>query len=193
MCNSVGLGSCASKPTSIRPLDKDVPAIKQPYHEAAIITQLSASLERRLGLKEQILTVLERSRFAVLATQRAGQPHASLMAFTPVSGLRCLVFATYRSTLKYRSLSADPRVALLIGDQEGETTGSARRLILTACGEAIEIPEAERQPTVCAHLARHPDLDEFLRSPDCALVRVTVGAYEVVGGIDDVQWYHVSV
>ncbi len=150
-------------------------------------------MELSLGLTELILTVLDGNRFAVLATQRAGQPHASLMAFTPVSGLRFLVFATYRGTLKYQSLLTDGRAALLIGGQDGETTRPNRRLVLTALGEAIEIPEAERQPTMCAHLARHPDLNEFLRSPDCALVRVTVGAYEVVGGIDDLQWYRVSV
>lgn len=149
-------------------------------------------MELSLGLTELILTVLDANRFAVLATQRAGQPHASLMAFTPVSGLRYIVFATYRDTLKYQNLFADGRVALLIGGQDGETTRQNRRLVLTALGEAIEIPEADRQAAVCAHLTRHPDLKEFLRSPDCALMRVVVVAYEVVRGIDDVQWYKVQ-
>jgi hypothetical protein len=114
------------------------------------------------------------------------------MAFTPICGIRYLVFATYRGTLKYRSLLTNARMALLIDGQNGEGTRPNRGLVLTALGEAIEIPEADRQAAVCAHLARHPDLKEFLRSPDCALMRVAVVAYEVVGGIDDVQWYQVQ-
>jgi nitroimidazol reductase NimA-like FMN-containing flavoprotein (pyridoxamine 5'-phosphate oxidase superfamily) len=149
-------------------------------------------MEQGLGLKKQIQSVLHRNRFAVLATHSSGQPHASLMAFSPVRGIRYLVFATYRSTLKYRSLLTDARMALLIDGQNGEGTRSNRGLVLTALGEAIEIPEADRRAAVCTHLARHPDLKAFLRSPDCALMRVAVVAYEVVGGIDDVQWYQVQ-
>jgi nitroimidazol reductase NimA-like FMN-containing flavoprotein (pyridoxamine 5'-phosphate oxidase superfamily) len=149
-------------------------------------------MELSLGVTELIRTVLDGNRFAVLATQRAGQPHASLMAFTPVSGLRYLVFATYRDTLKYQNLLTDGRAALLIDGQDDERTRPNRRLVLTALGEAIEIPEAEREAAACAHLARHPDLDEFVRSPDCALVRVAISRYEFAGGIDDVQWYLVQ-
>ena len=76
--------------------------------------------------------------------------------------------------------------------QDDERTRPNRRLVLTALGEAIEIPEAEREAAACAHLARHPDLDEFVRSPDCALVRVAISRYEFAGGIDDVQWYLVQ-
>jgi hypothetical protein len=115
------------------------------------------------------------------------------MAFTPLDGMRHIVFATYRGTLKHQSLAENGRVALLVDDGAGDATCSGRRVVLTAIGEAIEIPEEERSAHVAAHLARHPDLKEFLRSPDCVLVLVAVGAYQVVGGIDDVQWYHTDV
>ena len=65
-------------------------------------------------LEGTIRRVLERNRLAVLATQRDGQPHASLMAFTPLEGLRFLAFATYRGTLKYESIQQDRRVAVLV-------------------------------------------------------------------------------
>jgi nitroimidazol reductase NimA-like FMN-containing flavoprotein (pyridoxamine 5'-phosphate oxidase superfamily) len=149
-------------------------------------------VEEHVDLKDQIQRVLDRNRFAVLATQHAGQPHASLMAFTPMSGVRYLVFATYRGTLKHRNLLEDRRVAVLIDDGDAGGTHPNRRRVLTALGDAIEIPDEERQAAVSDHLARHPDLEEFVRSPDCALVRVAVRAYQVVGGIDDVQWYHIE-
>lgn len=39
-------------------------------------------------IQDTILCVLERNRLAVLATQRDGQPHASLMAFMELTHSR---------------------------------------------------------------------------------------------------------
>lgn len=88
--------------------------------------------------------MLDDNWFAVLPTQHAGQPHASLMAFTPVGGVRQLVFATYRGTLKYRNLVEDGRVAVLIGVRGVELAREQRGLVLTALGNAIEMPDEER-------------------------------------------------
>jgi nitroimidazol reductase NimA-like FMN-containing flavoprotein (pyridoxamine 5'-phosphate oxidase superfamily) len=143
-------------------------------------------------IQDTIRRVLERNRLAVLATQRNGQPHASLIAFTPLEGLRFLAFATYRDTLKYESIREDPRVAILIEDRESDARRSDRRLVLTAVGEAIETPEEERQAYIVAHLARHPNLERFVSSPGCEFVRVAVHAYQVVSDVDDVQWYAIG-
>jgi nitroimidazol reductase NimA-like FMN-containing flavoprotein (pyridoxamine 5'-phosphate oxidase superfamily) len=143
-------------------------------------------------VQDTILRVLERNRLAVLATQRDGQPHASLIAFTPLEGLRFLAFATYRETLKYESIAQDPRVAILVEDRDSDPRYSGLRLVLTALGEAIETPEEERHAHIAKHLKRHPDLQNFLSSSECEFIRVAVHAYQVVGGIDDVQWYDVG-
>lgn len=82
-----------------------------------MVDSLNEFLSEPIDPREQIQRVLDGNRFAILATQHAGQPHASLMAFTPMSGLQQLVFATYRGTLKYRNLLEDERVAILIEDR----------------------------------------------------------------------------
>ena len=151
-----------------------------------------SAAEGRSEIPDTIRRVLEQNRLAVLATQRNGQPHASLIAFTPLEGLRFLAFATYRDTLKYKSIREDRRVAILIEDREGDARRSDRRLVLTAVGEAIKTPEEDRQPHIVTHLARHPDLERFLSSPDCEFVRVAVHAYQVVSDIDDVRWYAIG-
>ena len=143
-------------------------------------------------IQDTILRVLERNRLAVLATQRDGQPHASLIAFTPLGGLRFLAFATYRETLKYASIGQDPRVAILVEDRESDLRCSGQRLALTALGKAIETLEEERHAYIATHLTRHPGLQNFLRSPECEFIRVAIHAYQVVGGIDDVQWFEVG-
>ena len=144
------------------------------------------------NIQDTILHVLERNRLAVLATQRDGQPHASLVAFTPLEGMRFLAFATYRETIKCDNIAQDPRVAILVEDRELDATYPGQRLVVTALGAAIETPEAERHAHIAKHLARHPELQSFLSTSECVFIRVAVRAYQVVGGIDDVRWYDVE-
>ena len=142
-----------------------------------------------MNISDEIQHVLDVSRFAVMATQHQGQPHASLMAFAPMDGHRYLIVATYRATLKYTSLSKDGRVALLIDNRNATDSAAHRGLVITAHGNASEVPADDRAAVMRTYLARHPDFGTFLASADCALLRVAVKAYEVVGSTDDVLWY----
>ena len=142
--------------------------------------------------EEEIQRALDTRLFAVLATQYDGQPHASLMAFTPVDGFRYLIVATYRNTMKYRNLLKDGRVAILIDNCAAPGSAEHRNLVLTAHGIASEVPSVDHEAIEQAHLARHANLTAFLASPDCVLFRVAVSTYEVVAGTDDVFWYKVD-
>ena len=135
-----------------------------------------------------VQATLEDSRYAVLATESGGQPHASLMAFGVIDGGRGLVFATYRGTRKHRNLELNPRVALLIDHRETAWLRTARRLALTAIGSAYAIPERDADAARAVLVSRHPDLEGFVHDADCALMRLTVEWYQVAGGIDDVGW-----
>ena len=143
--------------------------------------------------ESEIQRVLDTRRFAILATQSDGQPHTSLMAFTPMDGIRHLIVATYRDTLKYRKLLKENRVAVLIDSRTVSDSATPQGIVLTLHGIATEVSSADRAAAEQAHLARHPDLKTFLSSPDCILLRVEVNDYEVVGGIDDVSWYKLAV
>jgi len=145
-----------------------------------------------MNTEKEIQRVLETNQFTVLATQHNGQPHASLMAFIPFDGLRYLIVATYRNTLKYRNVLKDGRVALLIDSHIAPDSAGHRNVVLTAHGIASEVPDCDYQAIEQAYLARHSDLRDFLASPDCVLLRVLISAYEVVGSTDDVIWYEVS-
>lgn len=153
---------------------------------------ITLPLEQHMKTEKEIQSALDTSQFAILATQYDGQPHASLMAFTPVGGLRYLIMATYRNTMKYRNLLKDGRVAMLIDNRAVPGSAEHRNLVLTAHGIASEVPSFDHKAVEQAHLARHSNLSAFLASPDCVLMRVAVTAYEVVGGTDDVLWYKVA-
>lgn len=138
--------------------------------------------------RDIVRATLDDSRYAVLATESGGQPHASLMAFAAVRGGRELLFATYRGTRKHRNLVANPRVALLIDHRETAWLRAERRLALTAVGRAHEIAGAQAARALEALQARHPRLADFLGQPDCVPMRLAVEWYQVAGGIDDVGW-----
>ncbi|MBN2763290.1 MAG: pyridoxamine 5'-phosphate oxidase family protein [Bacteroidales bacterium] len=139
--------------------------------------------------KQEIIgTVLNATGFAVLATESNGQPHTSLIAITPVENFRQVIFATYRNTLKYRNLSGNNKVALLI---EGDNFNSERlkeSVVLTIAGHTEEIGPEENEELFRTHLKRHPELESFLLSSDCVLIRVIAHSYQVVQGIDDILW-----
>lgn len=138
---------------------------------------------------EEIRALLAGRKLAVLATQSDGQPHASLMAFTPVDDIKRLVFATYRKTRKYESMIKDGRAALLIGSGiepfEQQRTG----LIVTAHGNVSDAPSNSRQSMLKSHIQRHPEFEEYFSSQECALIVMEISSYQLVTSTDEVRWY----
>ena len=143
-------------------------------------------------IKEYIESVFQTSRFAVLATEADGQPHTSLIAITPVDGFRQLIFATYRNTLKYRNIMNNSKVAVLIEGEHVNMTGLKEKVVLTIIGQTEDSSIAKNEAAFQAHLKRHPQMESFMLSPDCALVLVIARSYQVVYGIDDIRWISVD-
>ena len=145
-------------------------------------------MNKQRTIKEYIEAVLETSGFAVLATEGDGQPHASLIAITPFGNFRQIIFATYRDTLKYRNLSHNNKVAVLIESRVVNVKSLEESVVLTIIGHTEDIRIAENEAAYQAHLKRHPEMESFMLSSDCALIRVMAQSYQVVYGIDEIRW-----
>lgn len=142
--------------------------------------------------RKYIEEALQSNKLAVLATVGDDQPHASLIAITPFRGFRQLIFATYRTTHKFRNLIANGKVAVLIeGTNEGKS-GIQNGLVITAYGVADEISLGATDKALQTHLQKYPELLSFTSEPDCALILVKVENYQVVKGIDKVVWCSVD-
>jgi len=138
--------------------------------------------------REYIEDVLKRNKFAVLATDNGGQPHVSLVAITMFGNFRQLIFATYRNTLKYRNLSHNNKVALLIENRDSDMKDLQGSTVLTIIGHTEEISITENGAAYWVHLKRHPEMESFMKSSDCALILVIAQSFQVVNGIDDIRW-----
>ncbi|MCU0474001.1 MAG: pyridoxamine 5'-phosphate oxidase family protein [Bacteroidales bacterium] len=145
-------------------------------------------MENKSAINRYIEEVLKPCRFAVLATEGNGQPHTSLIAITPYGSFGQLIFATYRNTLKYRNLTHNSKVAVLIESRDANMKGLPKSIVLTIIGHTEEISITENESAYEAHLNLHPEMESFMRSPDCALILVIAQSYQVVNGIDDIRW-----
>jgi len=148
-------------------------------------------MKNPIQINKYIEGILQTCRLAVLATEAHGQPHASLIAITPVQGFRQIIFATYRNTRKFENILHNGRVAVLIQGEDLDSSNQQKGFALTAFGHAQELEISEVEEAVHAHLKRHPDLESLLHSEDFALIRIKVETYQVVRGIDDVIWWPV--
>lgn len=143
-------------------------------------------------VKSHIEDTFRTNKLAVLATEGNGQPHACFIAITPMDDFIHLIFATYRNTRKYSNLMNNNKVAILFENRSTKSLSQPDITVLTAFGVAQEIDIAVYETLSRMHLLRHPELESFLLSSDCAIFQVKVDAYQVVQGIDDISWWNIN-
>ena len=124
--------------------------------------------------------MLQSQRLAVLSTAGpGGAPYGNLVSFAVLDSGR-LLFATTRETRKYGNLKGDDRVALLVDNRHNEEADFHAALAATALGRAVELSGEERERGIVRYIGKFPYLEDFVRSPSCALFRVDVERYIVV-------------
>ena len=138
-------------------------------------------------LKEMIRELLGSQKLSVLATQMQGQPYTTLIAFAATEDLKYLLFATNRATRKYANIMADHRVALLIDSRANLETYFTQAAAVTSLGSAWEVHGQERQRYLSLYLQKHPYLEDFVSSPDTALLRLQVDKYLLVTRFQEVR------
>jgi len=140
--------------------------------------------------REELARLVREQPYAVLCTQGGGQPYGSLVALAVADDLRWAVFATPIATRKYRLLSACEHVALVIDSRSRSIADLMQIEAVTATGRARQVsPGVEFEPAAGLLVARHPQLDLFVRSPTTALFRVDITRYVHVTRFQEVrQW-----
>lgn len=123
---------------------------------------------------------------AVLATQEAGQPYVSLMAFAVGNALADIFLATDRTTRKFKNIQEDSRVALLVDDRANQSADFQEAAAVTIIGTACELQGRGLEKARTIYLARHPSLKEFVMAPTTALLNVTVSRYIMVTRFQEV-------
>jgi len=148
-------------------------------------------LSEESELEHLIRELFETQKLAVLGTQNKGQPYANLIAFAASDDLKSLYFATARATRKYANIEADSRVTVLIDNRSNQDSDFSQAAALTAIGKAEEVLDKQREGVLETYLAKHPMLEEFVRSPSCVILKVQVEIYYLVRRFQNVMELHV--
>jgi nitroimidazol reductase NimA-like FMN-containing flavoprotein (pyridoxamine 5'-phosphate oxidase superfamily) len=149
-------------------------------------------MDRTTNIRNKIKELFISQKLAVLATSNAGQPYTSLVAFWGSEDLKYLYFVTPKSTRKFANLSNDHRVSMLINNTTNSDDDFHDAVSVTAIGRSEEITGSQKEKMLSHYLNRHPFLEEFARSPTCALIRITVAAYYMVEKFQKVMELHIK-
>ena len=99
---------------------------------------------------------------------------------------------TPKTTRKFANLNADSRVAVMVNSSTNQASDFHQAISVTAVGRAKEVAGADRELILGQYLAKHPHLEDFVRSPTCALVRVAVDSYYMVKHFQHVTELHLE-
>jgi nitroimidazol reductase NimA-like FMN-containing flavoprotein (pyridoxamine 5'-phosphate oxidase superfamily) len=134
----------------------------------------------------RIKKVIDSQSIAVLGTSKNDEPYSCLVAYATTDDVRHLIFATMRERLKYRNLSVNPRVSLIIDDRNENSSDFNETTSITILGKAQDVIGTEREENATLLLKLHPSLTDFVNSPDCAVIRVNVDKIYVVSEFESV-------
>ena len=149
-------------------------------------------METNKQFRKRLGALFQSQTLAALSTHNDGQPYASLVAFYAAEDLRHIYFVTPRTTRKFANLNADSRVAVMVNSSTNQASDFHRAISVTAVGSAEEIEGSETEPVLKRYLVKHPHLEEFVRSPTCALVRISVKSYYLVKNFQNVMELHLE-
>lgn len=141
---------------------------------------------------KEMKALAKQQNICVLATVSGGKPHCSLMAYAIDDDCREIYMVTHRETSKYRNLTENPSVSLLI-DTRGERAGSpgSAAKALTVSGLFQRIDKQDKREFARARLLeKHPHLKGFIDHPDAELLCIRVVSFLLLTGLTD-SHYHI--
>jgi general stress protein 26 len=129
---------------------------------------------------DQLRDFFRTQKVTALATQEPGHPYLSLMAFIVTDDLNYMIIATKKETRKYFNMIKRPGVAFLIDNRSNERDQFQNTLAVTGIGQAGEMEENEKVSLTTFFLEKHPELETFVRSLDCALIKIKINKLIIV-------------
>ncbi len=144
-------------------------------------------MQSPISMIDRLKELFNTQKLAALATQEADHPYLSLMAFACSEDLKFLIVATKRGTRKYSNIIEKPGVSFMIDNRVnfGEVFKNATSV--TGIGRAEEVRDPEKNLFAGLFLNRHPDLAPFVKSQDCALIKITVDHYYIISQFLEVE------
>jgi nitroimidazol reductase NimA-like FMN-containing flavoprotein (pyridoxamine 5'-phosphate oxidase superfamily) len=132
---------------------------------------------------QKMKSFLKERDLCVLATCAGGKPHCSLMAYMTDETVETVFMATLRDTQKFKNVSENPQISLLVDDRgdEGCTKADTQALTVSGTFEPMEDPAA-RGAVLVRMAEKHPHLDGLLKHPEVEVLRIRLEAFLLLQG-----------
>jgi heme iron utilization protein len=126
-----------------------------------------------VSVPDRLRVLNKKQRHAVLATDARGHPYTSLVAFACTPDGKGVLFATPRSTRKYRNILSNCMVSLLIDTRSNADRAYTEAESVTILGKAHPVRKGlQRDNLAEIFIRKHPRLTEFVFYPETALIYV---------------------
>lgn len=140
---------------------------------------------RNPSMLDRMKDLVKRKDICVLATVAENKPHCSLMAYVTDDDCREIYMVTGRETTKFKNMTDNPLVSLLIDTRE-EHAGSRRpeAQALTVSGIFEHVVDEKRQRTIEQKLLeRHPHLSAILEDEGAEIICVRIQSFLLLDGL----------
>ena len=128
-----------------------------------------------VSVPERLIALNRKQQHAVLATDAKGQPYTSLVAYALAADGESILFATPKSTRKYKNILYNSRVSLLIDTRSNTDAGYLKAESVTILGKAFPVRRGKKWNMLAElFLKKHPGLAHFVHYPETALINVEI-------------------
>ena len=162
------------------------------HGDVSLVVGRNCTVQNTSQLRKTLKDLFDSQRLGVLGTYGQGQPYGSLVAFAATDDLKHLMFATTRATRKYANVMAQSRVSMLVDNRSNQDSDFHSAIAVTVVGRAEEVEESERDRFLKLYVTKHPSLEDFVMSPTCALLKISVDKYSMVNRFQNVMELHVT-
>ncbi len=139
--------------------------------------------------RDTVFRLLKSQTTGVLATEKEHRPYANLVAFSYTDDLKRIIFVTPTDTTKYRNLSVNPRVSMIVDVRKNDPADFSGSMAVTVLGQAREIIGDEKAELMPSHSERLPGLSGFIDSHAIALFQIEVDVYILAQGLTEISLF----
>ena len=136
---------------------------------------------------DEVMDILNQQLVAVLSTSSNGISYSCLVSFVVTKGFQDVIFATKRERLKYRNMSENPNVSLLVDNRKNTPSDITEATSVTIVGHVEDIQTKDRVRLIRHLVEKHPNLESFLEADDTAVMRLYPERMYVVDNFESVS------
>jgi nitroimidazol reductase NimA-like FMN-containing flavoprotein (pyridoxamine 5'-phosphate oxidase superfamily) len=135
----------------------------------------------------EVMDILNQQLVAVLSTSSNDKSYSCLVSFVVTKGFQDVIFATKRERLKYRNMSENPNVSLLIDNRKNKPSDITEATSVTIVGSVEDIQTKDRVRLIRHLVEKHPNLKSFFEADDTAVMRLYPERMYVVDNFESVS------